>query len=67
MTFYTHLLIFRSGGLQPDEGRIGEVDDEREGVLLLHAEREIFGDNALVQIPFIVLMILVDWPCAMGV
>ena len=67
MTSRTHPFVFRSGGLQPDEGRIGEVDDEREGVLLLHAEREFFGDNALVQIHFIVLMILVDWPCAMGV
>ena len=30
-------------------------------------ERDSFIDNLLVQIHFIILMILVDRPCAMGV
>ena len=31
------------------------------------SQREFFIDNLLVRIHFIIEMILVDWPCAMGV
>ena len=38
-----------------------EREEERE------QEREFFIDNLLVQIHFIIEMILVDRPCAMGI
>ena len=30
------------------------------------SDREFFIDNLLIRIHFIVDMIIVDWPCAMG-
>jgi len=54
------------GSSRPTHASAGAIDSSALNVTGVYREREIFTDNLLVRVHWIIEMIVVERPCAMG-